>query len=71
MGSSYSPMSEDQWAEYNDLWEEKQAEAKRIAEEFYRSELDTLQAEYDAKLAEALDVLKDTAFLSGQDTVRA
>ncbi len=69
-GQQLLSMSEDQWAEYNDLWEEKQAEAKRIAEEFYRSELDTLQAEYDAKLAEALDVLKDTAFLSGQDTVQ-
>ena len=69
-GQQLLSMSEEQWENYNSLWEEKQAEAKRIAEEFYQSELDTLQTEYDAKLAEALDALEDTAFLSGQDTVQ-
>ena len=69
-GEELLGLSDDQWSEYNALWEEKQQRAIEIATQFYQDELDTLQTEYDEKLAEALDALKDTAFESGQDTAQ-
>lgn len=69
-GEELLGLSDDQWSEYNALWEEKQQRAIEIATQFYQDELDTLQTEYDEKLAEALDALKDTAFESGQNTAQ-
>lgn len=69
-GEKLLGLSDDQWSEYNALWEEKQQRAIEIAAQFYQDELDTLQTEYDEKLEEALDALKDTAFESGQDTAQ-
>lgn len=69
-GEELLGLSDDQWSEYNAMWEEKQQRAIEIATQFYQDELDTLQTEYDEKLAEALDALKDTAFESGQDTAQ-
>lgn len=63
-------MTDKQWDEYNALWDEKQQRAMEVAEEFYRSELDALETEYNDKLADALGELKDTAFNSGLDTVQ-
>lgn len=63
-------MTDKQWDEYNELWEEKQQRAMEIAEEFYKSELDALESEYNSKLDSALSELKETAFNSGLDTVQ-
>ena len=63
-------MTDKQWDEYNELWEEKQQRAMEIAEEFYRNELDALEADYTKQMTGALDELKEIAFNSGIDTVR-
>lgn len=63
-------MTEDQWEQYNTLWEEKQRRAVEVAEKFYQDQLDTLKTEYDDKLGKALSELTDTAFTSGQDTAQ-
>lgn len=62
--------TDEQWEEYNSLWEEKQQRAAEIAEEFYREELEALETEYNDKLGNALDELKDTAFDSGLAAVQ-
>ena len=67
-GEQLLEMSETQWEEYNQLWEEKQQRAIEIATKFYEDQLTTLQTEYDDKLAQALDELEDTAYGSGLDT---
>lgn len=61
-------MSEDQWEQYNDLWEEKQRRAAEVAEQFFREQMDALGNEYNDKLDAALDNLVETAFSSGEDT---
>lgn len=68
-GEKLIKMSDDQWDEYNDLWEEKQKRAAEIAVNFYQDQLDALETEYNDKLGEALGELTDTAFSSGQNTV--
>ena len=60
-------MTDEQWEEYNQLWDEKQEEARRIAETFYSEELNELQTEYDQKLAEALDSVNLTLFEGGEE----
>lgn len=63
-------MTEDQWEEYNALWEEKQQRAIEVAQKFYQDQLDALSTEYDDKLGEALSELTDTAYTSGMDTAQ-
>nr|DAW63819.1 MAG TPA: minor tail protein [Caudoviricetes sp.] len=53
--------------EYVRTWEEIGAESKRISEEYYGEELKSRQAEYDQKLAEALDGINMTVFESGEE----
>ena len=69
-GQKLLGMAPEELEEYVGLWEEKQAEAKRIAEAFYRDQLDALETEYNDKLGQALGELTGTAFTSGQDTVQ-
>ena len=69
-GEQLLGMSDTQWEEYNQLWEEKQQRAIEIATEFYKGQLDTLKTEYDEKLGTALDGLTDTAYDSGIDTAQ-
>ena len=59
----------EEWDEYNALWEEKQRQAREVAEEFYKGELDALENEYNSKLGESLGSIKETAFNSGVGTV--
>lgn len=66
-GGRLLQQTDTQWEEYNTLWEEKQKRAKEIAEEFFRNELDTLKTDFNDKLADALDGLKDTSFKSGAE----
>lgn len=61
-------MSEEQWREYNDLWDEKQRRAMEVAEQFFKDQLDALENEYNDKLGAALDNLTDTSFGAGVDT---
>lgn len=63
-------MTEDQWDQYNTLWEEKQKRAVEVAKKFYQDQLDALKTEYDDKLGVALGELTDTAYTSGVDTVQ-
>lgn len=63
-------MTDEQWEEYNALWEEKRQRAKEVAEEFYQDQLDALGTEYNDKLGRTLGELTGTAFTSGQDTVQ-
>lgn len=63
-------MTDEQWNEYNELWEEKQRRAIEVAQQFYQDQLDTLKTEYDDKLAQALSDLTDTSYVSGQDTAQ-
>ncbi len=63
-------MTEEQWDEYNTLWEEKQRRAVEVAEKFYQDQMAALQTEYDGKLGEALSELADTAYTSGVETVQ-
>ncbi|HIS65152.1 MAG TPA: hypothetical protein IAA83_07270 [Candidatus Avoscillospira avistercoris] len=69
-GEELLAMSDEQWATYEQLWEEKRLRAIEIATKFYEDELNTLKTEYDDKLAQALDSLKDTAYGSGWDTAQ-
>lgn len=63
-------MAPKELEEYIGLWEEKQKEAQRIAEEFYQDELAALETDYQGQLADALDGMKDTAYQSGLETVQ-
>lgn len=64
-------MTEDQWDQYNTLWEKKQKRAVEVAKKFYQDQLDALKTEYDDKLGVALGVLTDTAYTSGVDTAQS
>lgn len=61
-------MSEEQWEEYNNLWDEKQQRAMEVAEQFFKDQLAALDHEYNDKLGAALDNLTDTSFAAGVDT---
>lgn len=59
--------SDEDWDEYVAAWDRKQKAAQEIAARYYQEELETLQTEYDEKLAGALDELQSTAFTAGED----
>lgn len=63
-------MSEEQWEQYNSLWDEKQKRAAQVAEQFFKDQLDMLEGEYSDKLGAALDSLTDTSFSSGENTAQ-
>lgn len=63
-------LTDEDWDQYNALWEEKQQRAIEVAKTFYQDQLDTLKTEYDDKLGQALSELTDTSFTSGQDTAQ-
>lgn len=69
-GAQLLAMDPEDLTEYIAAWEEKQAEAKQVAEQFYQDQIDALGTEYNDKLGETLGELTGTAFLSGQDTVQ-
>ena len=52
-------MTDDEYATYMQLWEEKQRAAAEIAKTFYSDELRNLESEFVDKLPESLDSLKD------------
>lgn len=70
-GKMLNSMTPEKLAEYIDAWEEKQTEAKRIAEEFYSDELKTLETELKDKLDGALDPAVEAAFANGQEIDQA
>src|SRR5699024_9148082 len=52
-------LTDRQYEEYMALWETKQAEAQRVAQEFYASELRALSDEYVSKIPEDVSGLKN------------
>lgn len=64
-------MSEEQWEQYNALWDEKQQRAMEVAEKFFKDQMDALEHEYNDKLGDALDNLTDTSFGAGVNTGEA
>lgn len=59
--------TDEQWEEYNSLWEEKQQRAAEIAEEFFKDELDSIETDYNKELGNAFSALEKTARDSGSD----
>jgi len=63
-------MTDEQYAKYMTLWDQKQQAAKSVAEKFYKGELDTLKVEYVDKIPSELsgikDQMQDIGVLSGQ-----
>lgn len=57
------------WEEYNEKWREKQETAKKIAENFYKNEIDTLKNDYEKELELGLEDLKSLTFNSGVDAM--
>lgn len=52
-------MTDEQYAKYMALWEQKQAAAKQVASQFYRDEMDALGREFVDKIPEELGEVKD------------
>lgn len=52
-------MTDDQYSDYMALWEKKQEEAQRIAEQFYKDEMDALGREFVDKIPQELGDVKD------------
>jgi hypothetical protein len=63
-------MSDAQWDQYNDLFDEKQRRAIEVAEQYFKDQMDALETEYTTKLGDALDSLTDTSFTAGVNTGR-
>lgn len=51
-------MTEEEYSSYIALWEKKQAEAQKIAAQFYADELDALQVEFVDKIPQELSDVK-------------
>lgn len=52
-------MTDEQYTQYMALWEQKQQDAKQIATQFYRDEMDALGREFVDKIPEELGEVKD------------
>lgn len=52
-------MTEEQYANYMSLWEEKQKAADEVARKFYQDEMDALTEEFVDKIPEELSDVKD------------
>ena len=61
-------LTDRQYEAYMALWETKQAEAQRVAQEFYASELRALSDEYVNKIPEAVSGLKNEMADLGMDS---
>lgn len=68
-GDQLLHLTDEGWADYNKKWEEKQSAAKKVAEDFYKSELDTLKNDFSDQLERGLDDLKHITFNSGVDAM--
>lgn len=62
--------SDDDFKAYSDSWDKKQQTAAEIAERFYKSELDTLETEYNTLLEGSLAQLGEIANSSGEGVVQ-
>lgn len=69
-GAELLEMSGDQLKEYSALWEEKNLEAARIAEQFYKDQLSTIQTQYEGQLQDALSGLQEIGADAGMNTVQ-
>lgn len=64
-------MTDEQYAEYMALWEQKQAEAQEIARKFYSDEMDALTDEFVDKIPEELGYVKDEMRSIGVDSIQS
>ena len=68
--NSLLAMTDEKYTQYMALWEEKQAAANAVAENFYKSEMDALKAGFVDKIPDQLSGIKDEmkglGVLSGQ-----
>lgn len=72
-------MGDDQYNAYMDLWREKEAAAKKVAESIYQSEIDAIEEAYADKLPEelrpagqtAMDALTAGIVEGGKETIAA
>lgn len=70
-GKQLLQMSEEDFEEYNQSWEEKQKTAQAIAAEFYADEIKAIEKDYNQQLGDALGELKGTAYTSGEETAKS
>lgn len=63
-------MTDDEYAEYMALWEEKQRAAQEVAEKFYQDEMDALEGEFVDKIPEAISGLKDGLYDVGTSSAQ-
>ena len=69
-GAELLEMSDKQFEEYSTLWEEKNLEAARIAEQFYKDQLSTIQTQYEGQLQDALSGIPEISFDTGVNLVQ-
>lgn len=78
-GQELIAMSEDQYAQYMAMWQEKEDAAARVAASIYQGEMDAIETEYAEKLPEMMAETADEAMTTlaehlegtGQDAVAA
>lgn len=63
-------MTDEEYAKYVALWEEKQAIAQEVARKFYQDELDALAEEFVGKLPAEMSEIKDDMRTIGVDSIR-
>lgn len=63
-------MTDDQYAKYMGLWEEKQKAADEIARKFYQDEMTALTEEFTDKLPEELSGIKDDMRSVGVNSIQ-
>lgn len=63
-------LTDEDFNNYNNLWEEKQLKAKEIAEEFYQDQLQTLEEDFTNRLSEQLQEVPNTMENIGQDSIQ-
>lgn len=61
-------MTDDNYAQYMELWERKQAEAQKIAQRFYKSEFEELRQEFIDKVPMEMGELKDQMQTLGEQS---
>lgn len=64
-------MTDEDFEEYNLLWEEKQQLAKEVAEKFYSDQMDVLEEEFTGNLESALSEVPETMENIGRDAIKS
>lgn len=70
-GSKLLEMTDEDFEEYNALWEEKQKIARDVAETFYKDQIDILEQSFTSELTDALSEVPETMESLGKDAIQA